>query len=65
MLSYSVEGATSMAIAQALFTDGSLKYLWGLVNSSQLMAVMPLIDVPLPSNVMIVFRFMAFANGDF
>ena len=29
------------------------------------MAVMPLIDVPVPPNVMIVFRFMAIANGDF
>ena len=30
-----------------------------------MMAVMPLIDVPVPPNVMIIFRFMAIANGDF
>ena len=29
------------------------------------MAVMPLIDVPVPPNVMVIFRFMAIANGDF
>ena len=29
------------------------------------MALVPLIDVPLPPNVMIIFRFMAAANGDF
>ena len=28
------------------------------------MAVLPLVDVPVPPNVMIIFRFMAFANGD-
>lgn len=48
-----------------LLTDGALKYLWALVNASQLMAVMPLIDVPVPPNVMIIFNFMAIANGDF
>lgn len=64
-MSYFVGGATLLAIFQLLFTDEALKYLWGLVNASQLMAVMPLIDVPVPSNVMIIFRFMAFANGEF
>ena len=48
-----------------LLRDGGLKYLWGLVHTSQLMAVLPLVDVPVPPNVMILFRFMAVANGDF
>lgn len=63
-LSPAVQATTSFAFAQALLTDGSLKYLWGVINASQLMAVMPLIDVPVPPNVMILFRFMAIANGD-
>ena len=57
--------SATASIASALITDGSLKYLWGLVNVSQLMALVPLIDVPVPPNVMIIFRFMAIANGDF
>lgn len=29
------------------------------------MALIPLINVPVPPNVMIIFRFMTIANGDF
>ena len=62
----SVLGASAVAsVSSVLITDGSLKYLWGLVNISQLMALVPLIDIPVPPNVMILFRFMAVANGDF
>ena len=61
-----VLGASAVAsVGSVLITDGSLKYLWGLVNVSQLMALVPLIDIPVPPNVMILFRFMAVANGDF
>ena len=40
-----------------------MKYLWGLVNSSQLMALVPLVDVAVPPNVMLIFRFLTVANG--
>ena len=52
------------SVVSSLITDGSLKYLWGLLNASQLMALVPLIDIPVPPNVMILFHFMALANGE-
>lgn len=59
-------GSSSVgSLASALITDGTLKYLWSLVNVSQFMALIPLIDIPVPPNVMVIFRFMAVANGDF
>lgn len=57
--------SASATFASSFITDSSLKYLWGLINTSQLMALVPLIDVPLPPNVMIIFQFMSVANGDF
>ena len=60
-----MESSVSLILIQALITESTLKYLWAVVNASQLMALMPLIDVPVPPNVMILFRFMAIANGDF
>ena len=52
-------------LAVAIVSDSTLKYLWGMVNSAQIIAVMPLIDVPMPSNAMIFFRMISIANGDF
>ena len=45
--------------------DGVLKYLWSFINTSQIIALISLIDVPLPSNIQILFSFMSIANGDF
>ena len=64
-VSPSVQSATLFSLIQALIIDGALKYLWGVINASQLMALLPLIDVPVPPNVMVIFQFMAVANGDF
>ena len=55
----------SIAFFRAILTDSLLKYLWGLINTAQIIAVAPLINVLIPENVMIVFRFLALANGDF
>ena len=54
----------SLAFFRAILADSLLKYLWGLINTAQIIAVAPLINVLIPSNVMIVFRFLAIANGD-
>ena len=64
-ISPSVQSAALVSILQALISDGVLKYLWGVINASQLMALLPLIDVPVPSNVRALFGFMTIANGDF
>lgn len=64
-LEISLEVSSLSAISIAILSDGALKYLWALINSSQLIAVLPLIDVPMPSNAMILFRMIAIANGDF
>lgn len=61
----SIEACGASALTIAILTDGTLKYLWALINSAQIIAVLPLIDVPMPSNAMIFFRMIAIANGDF
>ena len=57
--------STLLVILQVLITDGALKYLWGLVNASQLMALAVLIKFPLPSNAALAFDLLSLANGDF
>ena len=61
----SLESCTVAGLSVALVSDSTLKYLWALVNSAQIISVMPLIDVPMPSNAMIFFRMISIANGDF
>ena len=54
-----------LAILQALITNGSLKYFFPLLHVSQLMAVFPLIDFPMPPNNKSLFSLLSLANGDF
>ncbi len=58
-------GSAIFAIVQVLLTDGALKWLWGLVNASQLISFVVLLKFPVPSNVQPVFDFLTLANGDF
>ena len=65
MLTLSSETTASGTLISAIISDGTLKYLWGLVNMSQVMALVPLVDVPVPPNMESIFNLMAVANGDF
>ncbi len=49
----------------SLAFDASLKYLWALINASQLVEFTPLIKVPLPDNFKVLIKFIDFASGDF
>ena len=57
--------SAGFSLIAALITYSPLRYLWGWVNFSQLIAMVPLIDVPLPPNLIILYRFRKIANGEF
>ena len=65
MVKVCVQSTVLFVLLQVLITDGALKYLWGLINSAQLMALIQLIKFPIPSNNVALFKFLNLANGDF
>lgn len=48
----------------AVLFDISIRFLWGVINSAQLMEFLSLICVPLPTAVHLFLRSLAYANGD-
>ena len=44
--------------------DFSLKNVWNMINTAQMLDYLPLINVYLPSNAEIVFGMLSFANAD-
>ena len=41
-----------------------MEALWALVNVSQLISLMPLLQLRFPSNTRLLFQILAFLNGD-
>ena len=44
--------------------QSSLEAMWGLINASQLVFYIPLMQIILPANSLYLFQFLAFFNGD-
>ena len=45
-------------------SQSSLESLWVLVNVNQMIAFMPLMNIHFPPNTILLFKFLAFLNGD-
>ena len=47
-----------------MLSQSSIEYLWALINVNQLIAFMPLMDIKFPPSALILFKIIAFVNGD-
>ena len=50
--------------ASQIVLQSSLESMWVLVNANQLISFMPLMSVSFPPNTLILFKLLAFFNGD-
>ncbi len=60
-----VGAALGINIAIPLLLDVSLKFLWSLINTAQLLQYLLMICTPKPYNLVILLQNLSFANGDF
>lgn len=51
-------------ISSALNSEGDSSPVWNLINTNQLIYFVPLISIPIPPMSLILFKALAFANGD-
>lgn len=48
-----------------ILLDISLKFLWSLINTAQLLQYLLMVCIPKPYNLVILLQNLSFANGDF
>ena len=56
-------GVAGSFIASSV-VDFSLKNVWNMINTVQMLDYLPLINVYLPTNAEVVFGMLSFANAD-